>query len=88
MNKKRFVVIIPMFLILLSMLFSPIFVEASSKNIEKKDKSIEILDINKRLINKHIIVELTDNCKNIIIEEAYNPIYGARPLKRYLSKNI
>lgn len=50
MNKKRFVVIIPMFLILLSMLFSPIFVEASSKNIEKKDKSIEILDINKTVL--------------------------------------
>ena len=59
-----------------------------SKNILYKILDNQILDINKRLINKHIIIELTDNCKNIIIEEAYNPIYGARPLKRYLSKNI
>ena len=40
------------------------------------------------MINKHITVELTDTCKNNIIDEAYNPAYGARPLKRYISKNI
>ena len=40
------------------------------------------------IINKHIIIELSDNCKNTIIDNAYNPVYGARPLKRYISKNI
>ena len=59
-----------------------------NKDILYKILDNQILDINKRLINKHIIIELTDNCKNAIIDNAYNPIYGARPLKRYLSKNI
>ena len=59
-----------------------------NKDILYKILDNQILDINKRLINKHIIIELTDNCKNTIIDNAYNPIYGARPLKRYLSKNI
>ncbi len=59
-----------------------------NKDILYKILDNQILDINKRLINKHIIIELTDNCKNSIIDNAYNPVYGARPLKRYLSKNI
>lgn len=59
-----------------------------SKDILYSILDNQILDINKRLINKHITVELTDTCKNNIIDEAYNPVYGARPLKRYISKNI
>ena len=59
-----------------------------SKDILYSILDNQIIDINKRLINKHITVELTDTCKNNIIDEAYNPVYGARPLKRYISKNI
>lgn len=59
-----------------------------NKDILYKILDNQILDINKRLISKHIIIELTDNCKKEIIQNAYNPAYGARPLKRYLSKNI
>lgn len=47
-----------------------------------------ITDLNKRLENKHITIELTNNAKDNIIENAYNPNYGARPLKRYVSKTI
>ena len=59
-----------------------------TKDILYKILDNQILDINKRLSNKHISIDLTIDCKNNIIENAYNPIYGARPLKRYLSKNI
>ena len=59
-----------------------------TKDILYKILDNQVLDINKRLSNKHISIDLTIDCKNNIIENAYNPIYGARPLKRYLSKNI
>ena len=45
-------------------------------------------DLNKRLAEKEIKIELTELAKKHIIEEAYDPIYGARPLKRYLQKYV
>lgn len=45
-------------------------------------------DLNKRLEDREIKIELTDAAKQFIVEEAYDPIYGARPLKRYLQKNV
>ena len=45
-------------------------------------------DLQKRLEAKQISLELTDRAKQLIIDEAYDPIYGARPLKRYLQKNV
>ena len=51
---------------------------------------IELLikDLNKRLEDRQISVELTDVAKTLVIDAAYDPIYGARPLKRYVQKNI
>ncbi len=45
-------------------------------------------DINKRLEDKRINVELTDGAKEFITGEAYDPVYGARPLKRYVQKHV
>ncbi len=45
-------------------------------------------DVNKRLEEKQLKIELTDEAKQLIAQEAYDPIYGARPLKRYLQKNV
>ena len=42
----------------------------------------------KRLEAKQISLELTDRAKQLIIDEAYDPIYGARPLKRYLQSHV
>lgn len=47
-----------------------------------------VTDLNKRLVDKEISVELTEAAKNFIIEEAYEPIYGARPLRRFLQKTV
>ncbi|MDD5935310.1 MAG: ATP-dependent chaperone ClpB [Clostridiales bacterium] len=47
-----------------------------------------IKDLNKRLQDRSISVELTDAAKQLVIDQAYDPIYGARPLKRYLQKNV
>ncbi len=45
-------------------------------------------DINKRLKDKELKVELTLAAKNFVIDSAYDASYGARPLKRYLQKNV
>ena len=45
-------------------------------------------DLNKRLADKELHVELTDAAMDYIADEAYEPAFGARPLKRYLQKNV
>jgi ATP-dependent Clp protease ATP-binding subunit ClpB len=51
---------------------------------------IELLidDINKRLLDKELLISLTQNAKNYISETAYDPFFGARPLKRFLQKHV
>ena len=45
-------------------------------------------DINKRLADKELVVALSDSAKQFIVDNGYDPVYGARPLKRYLQKNV
>lgn len=45
-------------------------------------------DLNKRLSDREIKVELSSDAKQYIIEHGYDPVYGARPLKRYLQKTV
>ena len=45
-------------------------------------------DINRRLEDKQLTVELTPAAKDYIIESAYDPIYGARPLRRFLQHTV
>ena len=47
-----------------------------------------ISDVNKRLDDKEIQIALTDAAKSYIVDAGYDPTYGARPLKRYLQKNV
>ena len=47
-----------------------------------------IKDINKRLSERQISIELTDEAKEFVVEHGYDSMYGARPLKRYLQKNV
>ncbi len=47
-----------------------------------------ISDINKRLDDKKITISLSDNAKKYIIENSYDEKYGARPIKRFVSRNI
>ncbi|WP_440977733.1 ATP-dependent chaperone ClpB [Sedimentibacter sp. LTW-03] len=59
----------------------------------KKDEissivDLMIKDLQSRLKDKHITVVLTEQAKSAIVDQGYNPIYGARPLKRFIQKNI
>ena len=45
-------------------------------------------DINRRLEDKEITITLADSAKEFITENGYDPVYGARPLKRYVQKTV
>ena len=47
-----------------------------------------VTDLNKRLASQDIRIELDPSAKDYIIEGGYDPVYGARPLKRFLQKNV
>ena len=47
-----------------------------------------ILDINNRLKDKHITISLTKEAKDYIINNSYDEKYGARPIKRFVSRNL
>ena len=47
-----------------------------------------VSDVNRRLKEKEVSIELTEAAKARIVEGGYEPMYGARPLKRYLQKNV
>lgn len=45
-------------------------------------------DLNKRLTDRGLSVELTPQAEQFIVEKGYDPVYGARPLKRFLQKTV
>ena len=47
-----------------------------------------IADVNRRLEEKELRIELTEAAKDFVVDGGYDPMYGARPLKRYLQKNV
>ena len=63
--------------------FSPLTEAEIGKIID-----ISIKDIQTKLAEKNITLKLTEGSKARIVKEAYSPIYGARPVKRYLQKYI
>jgi len=50
--------------------------------------ALMMADTNKRLADREIRVDLTDRAKDFVVEHGYDPVYGARPLKRYLQKYV
>jgi ATP-dependent Clp protease ATP-binding subunit ClpB len=47
-----------------------------------------VADINKRLADREISIEISDEAQHYIVENGYDPVYGARPLKRYIQKYV
>ncbi len=47
-----------------------------------------VADVNKRLNDKELRLEMTEKAKQFIVEHAYDPMYGARPLKRYVQREV
>ncbi len=49
---------------------------------------LQMQELNNRLSDREIRVELTPEAESYIVENGYDPVYGARPLKRYLQKHV
>ena len=49
---------------------------------------IQAADLAKRLREKQLSLEITDEAKQLILDESYDPSFGARPLKRYMQRNL
>ncbi|MCD1147366.1 ATP-dependent chaperone ClpB [Peptoniphilus sp. KCTC 25270] len=64
-------------------LFKPLLQEEIVKIID-----VAIAEIEKRLKERQMILEATEEAKMKILEESYNVLYGARPVKRYIQNNI
>ena len=45
-------------------------------------------DLNRRLADRQLTIDLTDEAKQYVIDHGYDPVYGARPLKRFLQQNV
>lgn len=64
-----------------------IFKSLSKENIGSI-VDLMVKDLNKRLTGQEITIKLTDEAKSAIIDQGYDPVYGARPLKRFIQKNV
>jgi len=54
----------------------------------KQIVDIQLMFLNKRLVDRKLQLVLTDEAKNFLADEGYEPLYGARPLKRLIQKDI
>ena len=82
---------------LLKQTFRPEFLNRLSEIIlykplkkEEIEKILDLLiaDLNSRLEDKQISIELTKKAKKYLIDNGYDPVYGARPLKRFIQKKL
>ena len=65
-----------------------VFYKPLQKEQVAKILDLQIKDLEKRLEDKHITLELTQEAKNYLIDNGYDQVYGARPLKRFVTKKL
>ncbi len=65
-----------------------VFYKPLKKEEVTKILDLLIVDLEKRLEDKHITLELTDKAKEYLIDNGYDEVYGARPLKRFVTKKL
>ena len=65
-----------------------VFYKPLRKNEVSKILELLIVDLEKRLEDKHIKLQLTQQAKDYLIENGYDEVYGARPLKRFVQKKL
>ena len=65
-----------------------VFYKPLAKSEISKILDLLVVDLQRRLSDKHINLELTDAAKDYLIENGYDEVYGARPLKRFVTKKL
>ena len=64
-------------------LFKPLTKDNIDKIID-----LQIEDLNRRIASQNLGITLTEEAKEFVTEQGYDPVYGARPLKRYVQRNV
>ena len=64
-------------------LFTPLTLQETKQIVE-----LQLALLHKRLAERYITLELTETAKNVAASTGYDPVYGARPLKRYLQREV
>lgn len=65
-----------------------VYYKPLAKDEITKIVDLMLADLDNRLKNKQLSVEVTPKAKEYIVENGYDPVYGARPLKRYIQSNV
>ena len=65
-----------------------VYFNSLSKEVQYKVVEKMLNDLKKRLLNEYYIVDFTNNIKDYVLDNAYSPDFGARPLKRFIQHNI
>ena len=65
-----------------------IFYKPLVKEEIRKIVDLMLADLNRRLTDRQLSLEVTDKAKDYIIDSAYDPTYGARPLKRFIQQKV
>ncbi|MBQ5951601.1 MAG: AAA family ATPase, partial [Lachnospiraceae bacterium] len=66
-----------------TILFNPLTKEDMTAIVD-----LMIADVNRRLEEREVSIALTDAARAYVVEHGYDPVYGARPMKRFLQKNV
>src|ERR1700730_17257136 len=64
-------------------LFKPLTLEEIERIVD-----LQIADVRRRLADRRLTVELTEAARALIAEQGYDPVYGARPLRRYIQREV
>jgi ATP-dependent Clp protease ATP-binding subunit ClpB len=64
-------------------LFKPLTIEEIERIVD-----LQIEDVRKRLADRRLTLELTDAARELIAREGYDPVYGARPLRRFVQREV
>ena len=65
-----------------------VFYKPLTRNEIDKIVDLQVADLNHRLIDKQLTVRLTPAARSYIVVQGYDPIYGARPLKRFMQRSV
>ena len=65
-----------------------VFYKPLMKNEIDRIVDLQIADLRRRLKEKQLDVELTDSARSYIVDAGYDPVYGARPLKRFIQSKV
>ena len=66
-----------------TILFKPLTLEEIEQIVD-----LQIVDLRKRLADRRMEVQLTEAARELIAREGYDPVYGARPLRRFIQREV